>query len=188
MAAAEWVSQADAVKLLAELGDVISQPALSQYLKGHPEVGREELGPGKGVRIDFASLRQSRETRRARGPSSEPSGGEVNVGDELSRRRAKADTETAEHNARRARILADIADGTAVRRDVAESAFRAAGAALVRAMEERRRLAVEAVRLAPDLRAADLEMRAYERAVRGAFAAALTDLAIAAEPSSAAAQ
>lgn len=68
----EWVSQSEAVRLLAARDDEISQPALSQYLKKHPEVARQDGGPGKAQLIDFGSLVRSRATRRGRGPASMP--------------------------------------------------------------------------------------------------------------------
>lgn len=197
----EWVSQGEAVKLLARFGDVISQPALSQYLSGHPEVPRNAQGPGRPTMVDWDALKRSRSTRMARGPSeapatepSEPDEVETPPAaterprNEFGDRKAKADVERAEAEARRSRILADEAEGRSIPKEAAASAFMAAGAALVRSLEENRRLAVETVRAAKDTREADLAMKAYERALRTAFAGALADIAAAATPETAAAQ
>lgn len=212
----EWVSQSEAVRLLAARHDEISQPALSQYLKKHPEVARKDLGPGKAQMIDFASLVRSRATRRGRGPSSTPTPvQELPIGDtptlnlvvaptpvqadeppsrdatfsnELSKRKAIADTETAEFNARSARIKAQELEGRLIDKDQVTLAFQAAGVALLRAMEDKRRGVVDAIRAAQDARGADQAMRSYERDVRAAFAHALNDLALAAQPEALAAQ
>lgn len=199
----EWVSQSEARKLLADLGDVISQPALSQYLAGHPEITREEGGPGRPTKIDWHALKQSRSTRTSRGPASEPAaaprlplmppaGGPAAVvrdrpRDELSERRAKADTDRAEFDARRARIQAEEAEGRLIPREKATGAFMAAGAALVTAQEEGRRGLIDKIRAAPDARSADLALRSYETAVRTAFATSLTEFAALADPDTAAA-
>jgi hypothetical protein len=190
----QWVSQSDAAKMLGDLGDPISQPALSQYLKLHGEVPRQAAGPGKAQLVDFAALRQSRETRRGRGPSNASEQPEMPleapeipvprdpVRNELGDRRAKADLDRAESDARRARVQADEAEGLVINRDTAVHAFRSAAVALNSAFDQGRRAAVEAIRAAKDAREADLAMRAYERAVRAAFASALTDIvAVAAE-------
>lgn len=217
----EWVSQSDAVRLLAERNDQISQPALSQYLKGHPEVERRDQGPGKGMLIDFAGLVRSRATRRGRGPASvpvpvhlvqdpppaeleltpppsapvkdpeqsrEPEPKEATFSSELSKRKAIADTETAEFNARSARQRALEMEGRLIDKDVARMAFQSAGAALVRALEDNRRRTIDEIRFARDGREADLVMRKYETTLRAAFASALTDLALAADPVALAAQ
>jgi hypothetical protein len=205
----EWVSQSQAVRLLEALGDKISQPALSQFLKGHPEVERKDQGPGRGMLIDFDALKGARSTRISRGPASVP-GGELPLAPPvavsapppaegrapdpereasvlLSRRKAVADTETAEFNSRRARILAQEAEGRLLDKAVAMQAFMAAGAALVRALEDGRRKAVDSVRAAKSSREADLAMRAHEHAVRAAFAEALKDLAGEVQPEASAA-
>lgn len=203
----EWVSQSDAVKLLAALGDKISQPALSQFLKGHPEVERQDQGPGRGMLINFDALKQARATRLSRGPASAPVGelqlvpvaqersaasGETDAAKdfsvELGRRKAKADTETAEFNSRRARILAEEAEGRLIDKDLAVQAFMAAGVALMRAMEEGRRKVVDDIRAARDSRTADMALADYQTAMRAAFANSLADLAIAADPMAQAAQ
>lgn len=212
----EWVSQSEAVRLLAARQDEISQPALSQYLKKHPEVARKDLGPGKAQMIDFASLVRSRATRRGRGPSStptpvqelpigetptlnlvvapprveaeEPPSREATFSNELSKRKAIADTETAEFNARSAKIRAQELEGRLIDKDQVTQAFQAAGVALLRAMEDKRRGVVDAIRAAQDARGADQAMRSYEREVRAAFAHALNDLALAAQPEALAAQ
>lgn len=197
----EWVSQSEAVKLLAGLGDSISQPALSQFLKGHPEVERKDQGPGRGMLIDFAALKRARATRLSRGPASAPAGELQLVPPEpprsdpdrdftadLSKRKAKADTESAEFNARRARILAEEAEGRLIDKDVAVRAFMASGVALLRSMEEGRRKAVDEIRAARDSREADIAMRKHETAMRAAFANALAELAIVADPVALAAQ
>lgn len=212
----EWVSQSEAVRLLAARQDEISQPALSQYLKKHPEVARKDLGPGKAQMIDFASLVRSRATRRGRGPSStptpvqelpigetptlnlvvsaapaeaeEPPSREATFSSELSKRKAIADTETAEFNARSAKIRAQELEGRLIDKDQVTLAFQAAGVALLRAMEDKRRGVVDAIRAAQDARGADQAMRSYERDVRAAFAHALNDLALAAQPEALAAQ
>lgn len=190
----EWVSQSEAVRLLADLGDNISQQALSQYLKGHPEVVRRDQGPGRSQLIDWNALKKSRGTRASRGPASqaqlplselmpaptmppertpERSGETV----DLSARRARADTDRAEFEARRARILAEQAEGKLISRDDAVSAFTASGIALTRAFEEGRLVAVDDIRAAPERREALLAMKAYERKVRVAFVQALRDVA-----------
>lgn len=193
----EWVTQAQALKLLADLGDKISQPALSQYLTGHPEIGRQSEGRGKPTLIDWDALKRSRATRTSRGPASEPLELPLDAParlrptpqdsppDELSRRRAKADTEKAEFDARRARIQAEEAEGRLVPREVAIAAFMAAGTALVAAMEQARRGLIDEVRAAKDGREADTAVRRYERAMRAAFASSLTDYAAAASPDTA---
>jgi hypothetical protein len=178
----EWVSQADAVKMLAELGDKISQQALSQYLAGHPEIAREDQGPGKGQLIDFAALARSRRTRNARGPAATPTASapepaareEVNP---LGDRKARADIDRAEADARRARVLADEAEGRVIDRATAGAAFMAAGIALTRVMEEKRRGLIEQLRAARDNREAELAMRQYERSVRTGFADQLERIA-----------
>ncbi|PHY20918.1 hypothetical protein [Caulobacter sp. BP25] len=219
---AGWVSQTEAVRLLAERGDEISQPALSQYLKKHPEVARQDQGPGKPTRIDFPSLVRSRATRRGRGPSSTPTPvQDLPLGDapplvlvasqpdaataadapasdppprdstfsnELAKRKAIAETETAEFNARSARIRAQELEGRLIDKDVAQLAFQAAGVALMRAMEDNRRRTLDDIRVARDGREADQAMRKYETTVRAAFASALSDLALAADPVALAAQ
>lgn len=190
----EWVSQSEAVRLLADLGDTISQQALSQYLKGHPEVVRRDQGPGRSQLIDWNALKKSRGTRTSRGPASqaplpqseppappmlplerppERSGETV----DLSARRARADTDRAEFEARRARILAEQAEGKLISRDDAVSAFTAAGIALTRAFEEGRLVSVDDIRAAPERRDALLAMKAYERKVRLAFVQALREIA-----------
>ncbi|MDR7232283.1 hypothetical protein J2X45_003389 [Caulobacter sp. BE264] len=212
----EWVSQSEAVRLLAARQDEISQPALSQYLKKHPEVARKDLGPGKAQMIDFASLVRSRATRRGRGPSSTPTpvhqlpigetptlnlvvaavepeaeekpSREATFSTELAKRKAIADTETAEFNARSAKIRAQELEGRLIDKDQVSLAFQAAGVALLRAMEDKRRGVVDAIRAAQDARGADQAMRTYERDVRAAFAHALNDLALAAQPEALAAQ
>lgn len=194
----EWVSQSEARRLLESMGDRISQPALSQYLAGHPEVQRQALGPGKPQLIDFAALKQSRATRNSRGPSSTPLldlAGEASapetapapspVGrqrDELGERKAVADTQRAEFDARRARILAEEAEGRLIPRDEAVSAFMEIGVAVVRTLEDGKRQLIEDVRAAADIRAADMVMRKYIRAVRAALASDLTQVANAANP------
>lgn len=191
----EWVSQSEAVRLLADLGDTISQQALSQYLKGHPEVVRRDQGPGRSQLIDWDALKKSRGTRASRGPASqaqlplvqplpapilppertpERSGETV----DLSARRARADTDRAEFEARRARILAEQAEGKLISRDDAVSAFTASGIALTRAFEEGRLVAVDDIRAAPERREALLAMKAYERKVRVAFVQALREVAM----------
>jgi len=195
-----WVSQADALRLLGELGDRISQQGLSQYLKGHPEVNRQV--EGRTVRIDWTSLRNSRATRTGRGPAqapalgplfeeeraAAPAGNRDPAKDELSARRARADTERAESDARRAAVLAAEAEKQVVNRDAATNAIVAAGIALLRAMEERRVLAVDEIRAAPDTREALIAMKRHEREIRTRFANALTDLAGASDPALAAAE
>lgn len=201
-----WVSQAEAVRLLADLGDPISQQALSLYIKGHPEVVRKV--EGRSVRIDWESLKTSRATRSARGPAAvavvagplfapEPSpthGGAKasaprdTVANDLSARRAHADTQRAESDARTAKIKADEAEGRVINRDAAVNAFVTAGIALVRAMEEGRVLAVDEIRGAADTRAALAAMQRNERAMRTAFANSLTEFAVASEPALAAAE
>lgn len=178
----EWVSQAEALRVLAEAGDAISQPALSQYLKTHGEVPRKDGGAGKPTLIDIQALLASRESRRTRGPASapertadpDPDAKPINP---LGDRKARADVDRAEADARRARILADEAEGRTIPKDVAVAAFMTAGVELTRAMEEQRRAVVEAMRAARDPREADLAMRAYERAVRAAFSHSLANLA-----------
>ena len=64
-----WVSQADAVQLLADAGDKISQQALSEYLKKHPEVAKRP--EGRRIWVHWPSLKSSRATRAARGPASQ---------------------------------------------------------------------------------------------------------------------
>lgn len=215
----EWVSQSEAVRLLASRNDEISQPALSQYLKKHPEVARQDQGPGKAQLIDFGSLVRSRATRRGRGPSSTPTPvqelpiGETPVLDlvappaaaepaepveaapreqtftsELSKRKAIADTETAEFNARSAKIRAQELEGRLIDKDLVALSFQAAGVAMLRAMEDKRRGVVDAIRAAQDARGADQAMRKYEAGVRAAFAHALNDLALAAQPEALAAE
>lgn len=199
----EWVSQSEAVRLLSAAGDKISQPALSQYLKGHPEVPCEAAAPGKAQKVDFHALKRSRETRNGRGPSSAPlldlgdpeqppaPAAETRRGgprDELGERKAVADTQRAEFDARRARILAEEAEGRLISRDVATAAFMSAGVALTRALEEGRRTLIDDLRSAPDARAAATVMRDYERAVRTGFANALAEFAAAADPQTAAAE
>lgn len=201
-----WVSQAEAVRLLADLGDPISQQALSLYLKGHPEVIRSV--EGRSVRIDWESLKTSRATRSARGPASsavaagplfapEPSpthgGAKASaprdpVANDLSARRAQADTQRAESDARTAKIKADEAEGRVINRDAAVNAFVTAGIALVRAMEEGRVLAVDEIRAAADTREALAAMQRHERSMRTAFANSLTEFAVASEPALAAAE
>lgn len=196
----EWVSQSDAVKLLKALGDPISQPALSQYLKGHGEVPTQPGGAGRPTLIDFDALKRSRATRNGRGPSSAPlldlaeAGPPANARrgekepSDLGARKARADTERAEFDARRARILAEEAEGALINRDVATAAFMAAGVALIRALEEGRRTVIEDIRAAADTRAADLVMRKYETQIRTGFAQALTEFAAAADPIAVAAE
>lgn len=200
-----WVSQAEAIGLLAAYGDKISQPALSQYLKGHPEVVRKQ--DGRSVLIDWESLRTSRSTRASRGPAEAPaetlildvepspthgSGKPASVRDpiasDLSARRAQADTTRAEDDARLAKIKADMAEGRVIDRAAAENAFVTAAVALVRAMEEGRVLAVDEIRGAADTRAALAAMQRHERAMRTAFANSLTEFAVASEPALAAAE
>src|SRR6185369_11241549 len=108
--------------------------------------------------------------------------------DELGERKARADTDRAEFDARRARILAEEAEGRLISRDVAVAAFMSAGVALTRALEEGRRTLVEDLRAAPDARAAAALMRDYERTVRTGFANALAEFAAAADPQTAAAE
>lgn len=199
----QCVTQAEAVRLLADLGDTISQQALSLYLKGHPEVVREQHG--RSVKIDWESLRRSRGTRNARGPASQSPLFEVETEPtkptetapraprdpeaiDLASRRARADTDRAESDARRAKILAAEAEGRVIGRDAAINAFVTAGIALVRAMEESRVLAVDEIRAAVDNRAALQAMKTYERNLRTTFANALTDFAQAEEPALAAAE
>lgn len=223
----EWVSQTEAVKLLAERADEISQPALSQYLKKHPEVARRDGGPGKAQLIDFASLVRSRATRRGRGPSSMPTPvqdlpietppvleltpsaslpespppsdpapepaqavdtGESSFSRDLSKRKAVADTETAEFNARSAKMRALEMEGRLIDKDLAKAAFQSAAVALLRALEDNRRRTVDDIRVARDGREADQVMRKYETSVRAAFASAVSDLALAADPVALAAQ
>lgn len=198
----QWVTQAEAVRLLADLGDTISQQALSLYLKGHPEVVREQNG--RSVRIDWDSLKRSRGTRSARGPASQsplfeeaeptrPTETALRAprdpeAADLSARRARADTDRAESDARRAKILAAEAEGRVIGRDAAINAFVTAGIALVRAMEEGRVLAVDEIRAAVDNRSALQAMKVYERNLRTTFANTLTDFAQAEEPALAAAE
>ncbi len=208
MAEVGWLSLADAAKALSDSGDRLSRPGLSQYLDTHPEVPRRSEGPGKPVLVEFAALRLSRQTRRGRGPSSQPADllafAPPPIGppqaaaatpiatepylDPLAGRKAKADTERAESEARRAAVLAAEAEGRSIRREVAVSAFRAAGVALRSALEERRTSLIDALGspLAP--READLAMKAYERAVQSAFASSLMDVAASANPQAMAAQ
>ena len=200
-----WVSQADAVQLLADAGDKISQQALSEYLKKHPEVAKRQ--EGRRIWVHWLSLKSSRATRAARGPASQaplldmahepaaPAPSEApseapkgRIVDPLAARRAEADTARSEAEARRARVLADEAEGRVISRDTAVNAFTSAGIALVRAMEEARMVAVDEVRAANDVREAVLAMRKYENLVRAAFANRLTEFAVAAEPELAAAE
>lgn len=205
-----WLSLADAARALSDSGDRISRPGLSQYLNTHPEVPRRSEGPGLPVYVDFAALRLSRQTRRGRGPNSSASAELVSFSsapanelaaqplqklpapegnlDPLAQRKAKADTERAESEARRAAVLAAEAEGRSIRKEVAVSAFRAAGVALARTLEEKRASAIEALASPLAARAADLAMRAYEREVRAAFAASLMDIAASADPQAMAAQ
>lgn len=190
----EWVSQGDAVRLLAELGDEITQPTLSRYLAGHPEVPRQAGGAGRPTLIDFDALRRSRATRASRGPAATPAAQpelpiaaaepatkpDVPV-DEFGRRKAKADVERAEFDARRARVLAEEAEGRLINRDVAINAFMTVGASIVQAFEQHRRQAIEEVLAAKDERAAALAMKAYERRVRAALAGSLASIADQAE-------
>lgn len=193
----EWVSQREALRLLKALGDDISQPALSQYMAKHPEVKRQSDGPGRPMRIEWESLKTSRISRRSRGPAEAPlletpaaeavtetapeqttPAAKPDPGrSELSDRKAQADVSRSESDARRARILADEAEGRLIPRDVAVNAFMSAGTALVRSMEEKRRGLVDAIRASRDTREADLAVRSYETAVRQAFAGALNELA-----------
>lgn len=197
----QWVTQSEAVRLLADLGDRISQQALSLYLKGHPEVVREV--EGRSVKVDWASLRQSRGTRTSRGPASHtplfdpeparavealPRPPKDREAADLSARRARADTDRAESDARRARILAEEAEGRVISRDTAVNVFVTAGIALVRAMEEARVLAVDEIRAATDTRGALLAMQRHERSIRTAFANSLTEFAQVEEPALAAAE
>jgi len=200
----QWVSQAEAVRLLADHGDKISQQALSQYLDKHPEVTTKR--EGRRVSIDWESLKVSRGTRAARGPASQslfeiPAATPVAVtaptetkptrdpeAVALSARKARADTDRAESDARRAKILADEAEGRVFNRDTVVNAVTTAAIALVRAMEERRVLAVDEIRAAPDTRTALVAMQKHEREVRTAFANALTEFAQASEPTLAAAE
>ena len=200
-----WVSQADAVQLLADAGDKISQQALSEYLKKHPEVAKRH--EGRRVWVHWPSLKASRATRASRGPASqaplldmarEPGpelpaeapaeAPRVKIVDPLAARRAEADTARSEAEARRAKVLADEAEGRVISRDTAVNAFTSAGIALVRAMEEARMVAVDEVRAANDVREAVLAMRKYENQVRAAFANRLTAFAEAVEPELAAAE
>jgi hypothetical protein len=187
----EWVSQAEARRLLGELGDAVSQPGLSQYLAGHPEVIRESAGQGKAMKIDWESLKLSRQSRRSRGPAEAPlldvpapepkveAARPEPIRNEMGDRKAAADVSRAESDARRARILADEAEGRMLPRQAAANAFIAAGAALVRTLEEQRRPLIDAVRAARDHREADLAVKAYERTLRAKFASSLADLAAA---------
>lgn len=212
----EWVSQSEAVRLLAARQDEISQPALSQYLKKHPEVARKDLGPGKAQMIDFASLVRSRATRRGRGPSStptpvqelpigetptlnlvvtpapaeaeEPPSREATFSTELAKRKAIADTETAEFNARSARMRALEMEGRLIDKGLVEGVFKSAAAALLQAFEQNRRRSLDEIRAASDARAAEKALRDYETTVRAAFASSLSDLALAADPVALAAQ
>lgn len=200
-----WVSQADAVTLLAGTGDKISQQALSAYLKKHTEVATRS--EGRRIYVHWPSLRTSRATRNARGPASqgalfeapttmEPAAPQeaaqpsirAQVYDTFGHRRAQADTDRAEADARRAKVLADEAEGRVISRDTAINAFTTAGIALVRAMEEARMGVVDAVRAAPDARGAVMAMQNHEKAVRTAFANALSEYAAASEPVLAAAE
>ena len=200
-----WVSQADAVQLLADAGYKISQQALSEYLKKHPEVAKRQ--EGRRIWVHWPSLKSSRATRASRGPASQASLLDVvpepaasvpseaasdapkgRIVESLSARRAEADTARSEAEARRAKVLADEAEGRVISRDTAVNAFTSAGIALVRAMEEARMVAVEELRAANDVREAVLAMRKYENQVRAAFANRLTEFAVAAEPELAAAE
>ena len=197
----QWVSQADAVQLLAAAGDKISQQALSEYLKKHGEVATRK--EGRRSWVHWPSLKTSRATRTSRGPASQaplfdeartmepPAASEpapARVTNVFGDRRAQADTERAEADARRARVLADEAEGRVINRDTAVNAFTTAGIALVRAMEEARMVAVDEVRAANDVREAVLAMRKYEALVRSALANSLTDFAASSEPVLAAAE
>lgn len=188
-----WVSQSEAVRLLSDTGDAITQQALSLYLKGHPEVVRQVSG--RSVRIDWSSLKTSRATRSGRGPAASPLAGPLFVNEplpaaaaaasaprdhassELSARRAQADTQRAESDARTAKIRADEAEGRVINRDEAVSAFMAAGVALVRAFDQGRVLAVDEIRGAADSREALAAMQRYERSVRATLVESLRDLA-----------
>lgn len=200
-AASLWVSQADAVQLLADAGDKISQQALSEYLKKHPEVAKRQ--EGRRIWVHWPTLRASRATRTSRGPASqaplldmarEPGpeapadAPRVKIVDPLAARRAEADTARAEAEMRRARVLADEAEGRVINRDTAINAFTTAGIALVRAMEEARMVAVDEVRAANDVREAVLAMRKYENLLRASFANSLSEFATASTPELAAAE
>ncbi len=204
-AASLWVSQADAVQLLADAGDKISQQALSEYLKKHPEVAKRQ--EGRRIWVHWPSLKSSRATRASRGPASQaplldmarepgpelpveaPSDApRVKIVDPLAARRAEADTARAEAEMRRARVLADEAEGRVINRETAINAFTSAGIALVRAMEEARMVAVDEVRAANDVREAVLAMRKYENLLRASFANSLSEFATASTPELAAAE
>lgn len=199
--AEQWVSQADAVQLLASAGDKISQQALSEYLKKHGEVAKRQ--EGRRIWVHWPSLKASRATRTSRGPASQAplfdetrsmeaaapvDAAPVRAVNVFGDRRAQADTERAEADARRARVLADEAEGRVINRDTAVNVFTTAGIALVRAMEEARMVAVDEVRAANDVREAVLAMRKYENLIRGAFASSLTEYAAASAPLLAAAE
>jgi hypothetical protein len=197
----QWVSQADAVQLLVSVGDRISQQALSEYLKKHPEVAKRQ--DGRRIWVHWPSLKASRATRAARGPSSqaplldlvrEPTveapaeTPKAKIIDPLGARRAEADTARSEAEARRARVLADEAEGRVIKRETAINAVTTAGIALVRAMDEARMVAVDGVRAADDVREAVLAMKKYENTLRAAFANSLSEFAVASEPELAAAE
>lgn len=191
----EWVSQGEALKLLKADGDAISQPALSQYLAGHPEIERQAGGPGRPMMIDMEALLQSRRTRRARGPSSTP-GGELDLPapahpvepetvsppreqerNPLADRKSHADVSRAESEARLAEIKARAAAGEYIAKDDAVAFARAAAMALVKAFEQRRHVAIAEIRGAKDPREAAMAMEKHEQSVRAALASSLTDLA-----------
>lgn len=205
----EWVSQGDAVKLLASDGDAISQPALSQYLNGHQEIPRQAGGPGRPTMIDLEALRSSRATRRSRGPASGPTG-ELNLlppppapepvaidpdaaahsamRTGFADRKSQADVQRAEAEARLSEIRARAAAGDFIAKAEAVAFARAVAVALVKAMEQRRHVAISEIRAAKDPREAAMAMEKHEQAIRAALASALADLAVADDPQTAAAQ
>jgi hypothetical protein len=109
------------------------------------------------------------------------------VVDEFGRRKAKADVDRAESEARRSRVLADEAEGRVINRDVAINAFRTVGAAIVQAFEQHRRQAVEELLAAKTEREAAIVMKGHERRIRQALAGSLSQIADQAEASAGAA-
>lgn len=163
-AALAWLSQGDAAARLTAEGDAVSRTALVRYLGRHTEIPRRSDGPGHPVFVDYDSLKAHRAAHaaaRALQASSDglPSHSPAPQIDSFAARSRIARIEKEEHDARRARVLADEAEGRVVLKADAARAFSAIGTVLAQWFETNRRIIVSKLREAADQRAGETMMR-----------------------------
>lgn len=170
-----WLSQSDAATRLSSEGDAVSRSALVRYLQKHPEIATRAGGAGQAVMVDYAALKAHRASHAARRTLLAPPAATAPASaapapapvDHLSGRARIAKVEKDEHDARRAKVLADEAEGRVIDKAAAVASFRAIAVALLQGFESERRELVRKIRSAASEREAEIAVRRdYEPSLR----------------------